>query len=94
VELDSRFRFGQIDLVARQDGEWVMVEVRTRAGDLSGTAAESVGWVKRRRLVRLAESWLQAHGHGGEPWRVDVVALELGYDGALRSCEVIRNALG
>jgi putative endonuclease len=94
VESDARSRWGQIDLVAREGGEWVVVEVRTRSGTMAGSAAESLGWDKRRRLLRLAEGWLQSHGHSGEAWRVDLVALEVGYDGAVRRCEVIRNALG
>jgi len=81
-----RCRQGEIDLVARQGGDWVFVEVRTRRGASCGTAEESVTPAKQRRLVRLAQSFLQAEGLEDVPWRIDLVAVEV--DGAGRPARV------
>ena len=47
VERNYRCKAGEIDLVARQGGGWVFVEVRTRRGDRFGTPEESVTARKR-----------------------------------------------
>lgn len=76
VDANWRSRRGEIDLVAR-DGSWlVIVEVRTRRGTRFGTAVESVGPVKRRRLVRLGLEYVHARRWTG-PWRIDVVGVQM-----------------
>ena len=77
VERNFRAKVGEIDLVARDGAEIVFVEVRARArGDFGGAAA-SVDGVKRRKLVRAAQVWLQARAWSG-PCRFDVVAVDAG----------------
>ena len=53
-----RCRFGEIDLVMRDAGVLVFVEVRQRASARYGGAAASVGPVKQQRLWRTAEHYL------------------------------------
>lgn len=73
-------RGGEIDLVMLDkggaDGDTVVfVEVRYRAGMAFGGGAASVDAGKRRRLVRAAHAFLQAHPrHADAPCRFDVVA--------------------
>ncbi len=72
-------RGGEIDLVMRDaDGALVFVEVRARAHARFGGAAASVGWHKRRRIVRAAQYFLARNGGGASACRFDVVA----FDGA------------
>jgi|SRR5579872_2767085 len=54
-----RRRAGELDLIARQDDELVIVEVRTRATDRFGGAAASVDGRKQMRIVRAASQLLQ-----------------------------------
>lgn len=77
VERNWRCRQGELDLVGRQGGDWVFVEVRCRRGDLCGSAEESVTPAKQRRLLHLAEAYLQAHGLEDVSWRIDVVAVKV-----------------
>jgi len=49
-----RTRFGEIDVVCRDRGHIVFVEVKTRSSDTFGTAAEAVTPEKSARLKRLA----------------------------------------
>ncbi len=77
VEKNFRAKVGEIDLVARDGDEIVFVEVRARASAAFGGAAASVGGVKRRKLIKAAQLWLQARGWTG-PCRFDVVAVDAG----------------
>ncbi len=82
LERNYGTRYGEIDLVMRDDGCMVFVEVRYRGGSVQGGAAASVGAGKRARLARAAALYLQAHpALADRPCRFDVVA----FDGAAAS---------
>lgn len=90
---NHRFRFGELDMVAEEQGCLVFVEVKTRTGGGYGSAAEAVTPAKQRQLVRLAAAYLAATGGAERPCRFDVVTVEPGPDGKWM-CEVIPNAFG
>ena len=69
-----RTRHGEIDIVARDRGTIVVVEVRTRSGTGFGTPGESVDARKRHQLVRMAESYLQQHAPRASA-RIDVISV-------------------
>lgn len=93
VERNWRCRQGEIDLVARQGGDWVIVEVRTRRGATCGRPEESLTPAKQRRLLRLAAAYLQQRGLEDVPWRIDVVAVEVDRAGRPGRVEVIPAAV-
>ena len=69
------YRAGELDLVMRDGGTLVFVEVRYRASDAFGGAAASVTPAKRRRMVRAAGLFLAANPAMAHlPCRFDVVA--------------------
>ena len=69
-------RGGEIDLILRaRDGTLVFVEVRSRANDSHGSAAASVGAMKRRRIVFAAQHYLRSMPTM-PPCRFDVVAID------------------
>jgi putative endonuclease len=70
-----RTRFGEIDIIAMDEGVLVFIEVRTRRTATCGTAAESVGWRKQHRLQRLATAYLAANRLAAQPCRFDVVTV-------------------
>ena len=76
--LERRYRtdHGEIDIIALDDETLVFVEVRAKATDECGTAAESVTRDKQRRVVRMATVYLASHGPIGRPCRFDVVAID------------------
>ena len=75
VARNYRTRFGEIDLVARDHGTLVFVEVRRRASAACGGAAESVDARKRRRIAAAASQYLARLG-SEPPCRFDVVTLQ------------------
>jgi putative endonuclease len=53
-----RCRMGELDLVAREGGTLVIVEVRLRSSSRFGGAAASITHAKRRRIVRATRHLL------------------------------------
>lgn len=87
-----RFRSGEIDLVAEENGILVFVEVKTRSGSSHGTAAEAVTPRKQAQLIRLASLYLARIG-ADRPCRFDVVTVEPAGDSGWQ-CALIRDAFG
>lgn len=99
VARNWRTRRGEIDIVAR-DRDWlVFVEVRTRrasrtGGDpFLGRPEDSVTPKKQLQLAHIAEAYLFAMPWSGL-WRVDVIALEVGANGAIERLTHFRDAVG
>ncbi|MGN0948111.1 YraN family protein [uncultured Megasphaera sp.] len=64
---------GEIDIIA-EDGETIVfVEVKTRCSDEYGLPCEAVEKHKRRKICRVAESYLARHDLWERPCRFDVV---------------------
>ena len=74
LERNFRCRGGEVDLIAREGGTLVFVEVRLRSGRAYGGAAASVDARKQLKLLRAARFYLA--GKPEQPCRCDVVALD------------------
>lgn len=68
--------YGEIDLVCKQNNEFVFVEVKSRNDDSYGFPEDAVTATKRRHLAACAEQYLVDHHENDVPWRVDVIAIE------------------
>jgi putative endonuclease len=90
LERRHRTRYGEIDIIARDGGTTVFVEVKTRDGDEYGCGAESIAPWKQQRLSRMAIDYAARHGLLDTACRLDVVQVDVG-SGAPR-IEVYRNA--
>lgn len=96
IQHNWRCRFGEIDIVALHQGELVFVEVRTVRSPGLMSPEESVTTAKQERLTRLASLYIEAHAAAipaSQPWRIDVVAVEVGRDGKVDRLEIIPNAV-
>jgi putative endonuclease len=74
VARNFRCRVGELDLIMRDAGYLVFVEVRSRRHSRYGTPAESVTRTKQQRLLRAAAFYLQ-RWRLDLPCRFDVVAI-------------------
>src|SRR6187549_1531795 len=72
-----RTRGGEIDIVARDRGTTVFVEVKTRDGDRFGDGAEAVTAWKQRRVAAMAVDYVSRHRLHDRPCRFDVVAIDV-----------------
>ena len=89
IEHNYYCRLGEIDLIAREDGYLVFVEVKYRRTPGSGRAAESVNRAKQRRIYQCAEVYMKQHRLSFcHPVRFDVLAV----DG--EEITLIKNAFG
>lgn len=93
LETNFRCHDGEIDIVAEKGGQLVFVEVRTRRGREFGTPEESITPAKRQKLIQLATTYLQTYQALSQPWRIDVVAVELGPGGLPSRVELIEHAV-
>jgi putative endonuclease len=75
-----RCRYGELDIIARDDAAStvVFVEVKTRTGDGYGGLAHAVTPRKVRRLRRLAGLWLAGQHHRWAAIRIDVIGVRIG----------------
>jgi putative endonuclease len=80
-ETNWRCQDGEIDIVALDGLDLVIVEVRTRGRATMGLPEESIGPRKRARLARLAQRYVFETGWEG-PCRVDVFTVRLWPDRA------------
>ena len=71
-----RTRYGEIDIVARDEDTLVFVEVKARAGGSFCTAAEAVTPQKQRKVAMMAADYLARNGLGEIACRFDVVAID------------------
>ncbi len=75
VDRNWRCAEGELDLVALDGPELVVVEVKTRRTATYGSPAEAVTAQKLARVRRLAAQWLTAHDLRPASVRVDVIAV-------------------
>lgn len=76
LDRNWRCREGELDIVAREGGSLVFVEVKTRSGSRYGEPTEAVTPTKARRIRGLAVQWLGSKRPPGS-WelRFDVVSV-------------------
>jgi len=91
VEQNFTVKCGEIDLIMRDNESFVFVEVRYRANQNFGHAAETVTASKMRKLVNAANLWLQKQSLSPHTtnFRFDVVAIHQNGD----HIEWIKNAI-
>lgn len=67
IEKNFRCPIGEIDVVAKKAGKLAFVEIKTRSSERFGLPEESVGVFKQRKLIRLAQWYLQNTGQEDVP---------------------------
>ncbi|NLT39630.1 MAG: YraN family protein [Clostridiales bacterium] len=72
LECGYRSRFGEIDLIMREGGVIVFVEVKLRSSSAIAAPREYVSLSKQEKLRRTAMKWLAGSGEDLQP-RFDVV---------------------
>jgi putative endonuclease len=93
VEQNARTRWGELDIVAKDGGELVFVEVKSRRTGGTSAPIESLTPQKVRRLVRLAQAYVSAQPEPDPPWRIDVVTLLVRADGSIEELTHIPSAV-
>jgi putative endonuclease len=76
LDRNYRTRFGEIDIIARDSGDLVFVEVKTRTSEQYGLPEEAVDKRKQQKLIRMALTYVADEGYDGD-YRIDVLAIEV-----------------
>jgi putative endonuclease len=88
VDRNVRYRHGEIDLIARRGVTTVFVEVKCRRGSRFGSPESSITPARFLRLAGAVATYVQDHDMEDADYRIDVVALEVGANGAVTRHEV------
>ena len=72
IATSFRSRFGEIDIIARNDDFIVFVEVKTRKNADFAHAKEYVSKTKQRKIISTANYWLMKAANAHQP-RFDVI---------------------
>lgn len=76
IETNWRFDKDEIDIIAMDGDELVVVEVKTRSTDFFGDPEESVNFQKEKFLIRATEAYLLENDLDIET-RFDIIAIIL-----------------
>jgi putative endonuclease len=90
LERNYRTPLGEVDIIARQRGVLVFIEVKTRRSGKFGSPQEAVHPAKQERLRNLAEYYLSQKRLGEVAVRFDVVGIL--WQGEKPQIEVIQGA--
>ncbi len=87
LERNFRSRFGEIDIVCKENEYIVFSEVKYRSTEVSGAPQEAVTYPKMRNISKTALYFLKKNGYGVDcPVRFDVIVV------TPAGCEIIRDA--
>jgi len=93
--LDRNFStpFGEIDLIAEQNGYIVFLEVKTRISERFGPPLSSITRTKQRHILKNCQFYLKRFGLYGRPCRIDAIAVSLDTRRELRALKHVKNAI-
>jgi putative endonuclease len=92
LEKNYQKQFGEVDIVAREQGTIVFIEVKTRHSNLFGAPPEAVNGRKQRQLSKIAQDYLLTHQLHDMAARFDVIGVTLDQHHRPTTIELIRNA--
>ncbi len=90
LEVNFRTHCGEIDIVAREKGTIVFVEVKARASSRFGTPKGAVTTAKQRKISMAALEYLKQSGQSTARARFDVVAIDTA--AGKMEIELVKNA--
>jgi putative endonuclease len=79
-EKNFRCKCGEIDLIARNNGYICFIEVKTRYGTKFGLPAESVNYVKQKKIYKTAQVYISYKNIADSNFRFDVIEVLLNND--------------
>jgi putative endonuclease len=77
LEKNFRCRLGEIDIIAKDKGTIVFVEVKYRKNDKKGSPAEAVNFHKQRVICKVADYYrMIRHMTEEDSCRFDILSIE------------------
>ena len=91
LERNYQTRFGEVDVIAQDQGTICFVEVKTRQSLQAGLGQEAVSKLKQKKMIRVAQEYIMRRNIKNIGLRFDVLALQV-KEGQRVSFELIKNA--
>ncbi|MEK9178210.1 MAG: YraN family protein [Patescibacteria group bacterium] len=90
--IDRNFRkgYGEIDIIAIDNGVLVFIEVKTSNSNFLGSPLEHINYYKLKTLKRSAEFYKMIHPELPESMRLDAVSIMLS-DGSEPKIELVKS---
>jgi len=85
-------KFGEIDIIAKEEDTLVFIEVKTRASTKSGEAIEAMTPAKQKKIIRSVLMYLKRVNKEDADFRIDVATLDKQENGNWKFC-LMRNAV-
>ncbi len=92
LETNYSCALGEVDIIAADRDILAFVEVKTRSGCEFGYPEEAINRKKQRRLMRIAQIYLDHKKLNGVSCRFDVVAIIFSSEGRSVNIELIKDA--
>ena len=75
IEKNYRTKMGEVDLIAKLNGELVFVEVKSRSNINYGYPSESVNYKKKRKIINVAKYYILENSLENLSIRFDVIEI-------------------
>jgi len=94
LERNFQKPWGEIDIIVQKDKEIIFIEVKTRTSPGLAFPEENVGFNKKKKLIRTAQTYLLEKNYPVETsWQIDVIAVELNLQTRKANLKHIKNAV-
>jgi len=96
LERNYQKPWGEIDIIVQNNTEIIFVEVKTRtvSKGQSLSPEENVGFNKKQKVIRTAQTYLLEKKYPSETsWQIDVIAVELNLQTRKANLKHIKNAI-
>ncbi len=77
IERNFRCKQGEIDIISKDNKEWVFIEVKTRTNNKFGKPIEAVDINKQKHLLKAIKYYLYVRNLENEYIRVDAIEVYL-----------------
>ena len=84
LKMNYRCRIGEIDIIARKQGVYVFIEVKTRKSLHFGLPVEAIDYNKKHHLFKTAQHYIQYHKLYSSDFRFDAIEVYIQMTGKVR----------
>ncbi|MGI6278843.1 MAG: YraN family protein [Patescibacteria group bacterium] len=75
LDRNFKIRLGELDIVALDQDQVVLVEVKTRSGTKFGLPEEAINKKKLTKIKQVGQVWVRQHPQFPQSLRIDLIAI-------------------
>ncbi|MDA2922842.1 YraN family protein [Patescibacteria group bacterium AH-259-L07] len=70
-------KYGEIDVIARDNNQFVFIEVKTKSDTQFGNPEKELTYYKKKKIQRAIHNYLFKNSLQDTPWRLDLIAIDI-----------------